>query len=165
MEKPLERFLFASRWLMAPIYVGLVVALMALVAKFIQELAHFVPRVFELSDTEVVLVILELIDLSFAASLLIMIVFSGYENFVSRIDTGTSDRPAWMGQIDFSGQKLKLIASIVAISGIHLLKSFMSIDEISKDKLMWLVITHMAFVVSGVMLALMDLLHSRSDKG
>lgn len=162
MERAIERFLFASRWLMAPIYVGLVLTLVALLAKFAQELLHFVPHVLELSETEVVLAVLSFIDLSFAASLLIMIIFSGYENFVSKIDTGTADRPTWMGQVDFGGQKLKLISSIVAISGIHLLKSFMNIQNTDPTSLKWMVITHLTFVVSGVLLALMDWLHEKA---
>jgi uncharacterized protein (TIGR00645 family) len=149
---------------MAPIYIGLVLTLVALLAKFIQELIHFVPHVLEMTETQVVLAVLTFIDLSFAASLLIMIIFSGYENFVSKIDTGTADRPSWMGQIDFGGQKLKLISSIVAISGIHLLKSFMNIENIDRNALMWLVITHITFVVSGVLLALMDWLHERAGQ-
>jgi uncharacterized protein (TIGR00645 family) len=162
MEQPLERLLFASRWLMAPIYLGLVAALLGLLAKFVQELLHFLPSVLELEESAVILSVLTLIDLSFVASLLLMIVFSGYESFVSRMDVADEDRPAWMGQIDFSGQKLKLIASIVAISGIHLLKAFMEIESIDKISLMWLVITHFVFVLSGVLLALMDYLASRA---
>jgi uncharacterized protein (TIGR00645 family) len=162
MEKPLERLLFASRWLMAPIYLGLVVALVALLAKFAQELIRFVPLVLELKESAVILAVLTLVDLSFVASLLLMIIFSGYESFVSRIDVPDAERPAWMGQIDFSGQKLKLIASIVAISGIHLLKSFMEVQSVDKTNLMWLVITHIVFVLSGVLLALMDYLAARA---
>jgi uncharacterized protein (TIGR00645 family) len=162
LEKPLERVLFASRWLMAPIYLGLVVALLALLAKFAQELVRFVPLVLDLKESAVILAVLTLVDLSFVASLLLMIIFSGYESFVSRIDVPEAERPAWMGQIDFSGQKLKLIASIVAISGIHLLKSFMEVQSVDKTNLMWLVITHLVFVLSGVLLALMDYLAARA---
>ena len=89
-------------------------------------------------------------------------VFAGYENFVSRIDTGDDHRPSWISTLGFAGIKLKLISSIVAISGIDLLKAFMHIGQISKDDLMWKVITHMAFVISGVLPALMDFLTVRS---
>ena len=164
MERAIEGFLFASRWLMAPIYVGLVLTLAALLAKFFQELLHFLPHVLEMSETQVILAVLTFVDISFAASLLVMIIVSGYENFVSRIDTGTADRPSWMGQIDFGGQKLKLISSIVAISGIHLLKSFMNIENVDRDALMWMVITHIVFVLSGVLLALMDWLHEKAGE-
>jgi uncharacterized protein (TIGR00645 family) len=138
------------------------VALLALLAKFAQELVRFVPLVLDLKESAVILAVLTLVDLSFVASLLLMIIFSGYESFVSRIDVPEAERPAWMGQIDFSGQKLKLIASIVAISGIHLLKSFMEVQSVDKTNLMWLVITHLVFVLSGVLLALMDYLAARA---
>ena len=157
MERPLERFIFGSRWLMAPFYVGLIGALGALMVKFVQELFHLLPDVLELKDGEVILGVLTLVDLSLAGNLLLMVIFSGYENFVSKIDVGDHrDRPDWMGKVDFGGLKLKLIASIVAISGIHLLKSFMNVENVSRDDLLWLVILHMAFVTSGVLLALMD---------
>ena len=157
MERPLERFIFGSRWLMAPFYVGLIGALGALMVKFVQELLHLLPDVLELKDGEVILGVLTLVDLSLAGNLLLMVIFSGYENFVSKIDVGDHrDRPDWMGKVDFGGLKLKLIASIVAISGIHLLKSFMNVENVSRDDLLWLVILHMAFVTSGVLLALMD---------
>ncbi len=159
VEQGLERFIFASRWIMAPFYVGLVVCLALLMLKFIQELLHMIPGVFAAKDSEVILAVLTLVDLSLAGNLLLMVIFAGYENFVSKIDTADSeDRPEWMGKVDFSGLKLKLIASIVAISGIHLLKSFMNIDKVDKTDLAWLVGVHMAFVVSGVLLAFMDYL-------
>lgn len=157
IERRLEKMIFASRWLMAPFYVGLIVALVILLIKFAQELFHFVPRVLAAKDTEVILAVLTLIDLSLAGNLLLMVIFSGYENFVSKIDVGDhQDRPEWMGKVDFSGLKIKLIASIVAISGIHLLKSFMNIASADKDDLFWLIVVHMTFVVSGLLLALMD---------
>lgn len=162
VELMLERALFAGRWLMAPFYVGMLAALALLMVKFCQELIAFAPGIWAMRDTEVILGILTLIDLSLVGNLLLMVVFSGYENFVSKMDIGDHrDRPEWMGKVDFSGLKLKLIASIVAISGIHLLKSFMSIgvtplDSSSEAELMWLVIIHLVFVVSGVLLALMD---------
>ena len=162
IEQTIERTIFVSRWLTAPIYLGLVVVLGVLVVKFLEELAHFVPHVLELRETDVILMTLTLLDLSLAASLVLMMIFSGYENFVSKIDTGGSERPAWMGTLDFGGLKLKLISSIVAISGVDLLKSFMNIGQISKEDLMWKVITHLVFVVSGVLLALMDDITSKA---
>jgi uncharacterized protein (TIGR00645 family) len=163
IEQGLERFIFGSRWIMAPFYVGLVFSLFLLMMKFIQELLHIVPTIFTAKDSEIILAVLTLVDLSLAGNLLLMVIFAGYENFVSKIDTADSeDRPEWMGKVDFSGLKLKLIASIVAISGIHLLKSFMNIEAVDKNELAWLVGVHMAFVVSGVLLALMDYLVSLS---
>lgn len=157
IERNLERLIFASRWVMAPFYLGLVVALALLLVKFAQELIHVVPAVIDMSETAVILAVLTLIDLSLAGNLLLMVIFAGYENFVSKIDTGDSeDRPDWMGKVDFSGLKLKLIASIVAISGIHLLRSFMAVAEMDKDNLYWMLIIHATFVLSGVLLAGMD---------
>jgi uncharacterized protein (TIGR00645 family) len=120
-----------------------------------------------MSSDQVILVILTLIDLSLAGNLLLIVLFSGYENFVSKLDIeDTTDRPPWMGTVDFSGLKMKLIASIVAISGIHLLKRFMEIGEtetpLDEPQLMWLVIIHLTFVGSGVLLALMDWLTAQT---
>ena len=163
LDKYLEEGMFRSRWIMAPFYVGLVLTLLVLLAKFTQELVLFAPTVLEVSEAKVILGVLTLIDLVLAGNLLLMVIFAGYENFVSKIDTGNSeDRPDWMGKVDFSGLKLKLIGSIVAISGIHLLKAFMDLKEIDKENLMWLVIIHMAFVISGVLFAVMDYLTARS---
>lgn len=163
LDKYLEEGMFRSRWIMAPFYVGLVLTLAILLVKFAQELILFAPTVLEVSEAKVILGVLTLIDLVLAGNLLLMVIFAGYENFVSKIDTGNSeDRPDWMGKVDFSGLKLKLIGSIVAISGIHLLKAFMDLKVIDKENLMWLVIIHMAFVISGVLFAVMDYLTARS---
>jgi uncharacterized protein (TIGR00645 family) len=164
IENAIERVIFGSRWLMAPFYLGLIVVLAVLMVKFAQELLHFVPHVFDLEETDVILMTLSMLDLTLGASLVLMMIFAGYENFVSRIDTGDDHRPSWMGSLDFGGLKLKLISSIVAISGIDLLKTFMNIGQIGKEDVMWKVITHMAFVVSGVLLALMDYLTERAKK-
>ena len=170
-ETFLERSLFASRWLMAPMYVGLVVALLGLVVIFFQELVHVVPTILSGSAhaEDAILLALSLIDLSLAGNLVLIVIFSGYENFVSKLDIGeTEDRPSWMGTVDFSGLKMKLVASIVAISAIALLKAFLeaseSADAIDGPKMMWLVIIHLTFVVSGVLLALMDWVASLTDK-
>ncbi len=160
LETIVERVIFGSRWLMAPFYLGLVVALVMLLVKFTQELVHEIPLVFALKEHEMILVVLSLIDMSLAGNLLLMVIFAGYENFVSKIGAAreSEDRPDWMGTVDFGGLKLKLIASVVAISGIHLLKSFMQITQKPFDErqLMWLVIVHLTFVTSGVLLAWMD---------
>lgn len=157
LERLIERTLFASRWVMAPFYLGLAVALVLLLVKFLQELFHTVPVVFSMSESQLVLSILSLIDLSLAGNLLLLVIFSGYENFVSKIDNADhKDRPEWMGKIDYSGMKLKLVASIVAISAIQLLRAFMNIEERDNIELAWLVGIHLTFVVSGVLLALMD---------
>ncbi len=171
IETILERGLFASRWLMAPMYVGLAVSLAMMMVIFLKELVYYVPKVLTLTPDQGILAVLTLIDLSLAANLLLIVLFSGYENFVSKLEIGDStDRPDWMGTVDFSGLKMKLIASIVAISGIHLLKVFMSLGKtdaaysVSVDTMFWMVIIHLTFVTSGVLLALMDWLTSKADK-
>ena len=167
-EKWLETGLFRARWLMAPFYVGLVAALAALLAVFVREAIHEFSQLGVMSPEDAILMVLSLIDLSLAGNLLLIVIFSGYENFVSKIDTGSDeDRPDWLGTVDFSGLKMKLIASIVAISAIALLKAFMHLaegDAIDNLHLIWLVVIHFTFVVSGVMLALMDWLASKTDK-
>ena len=173
LETAFERLLFRSRWLMAPIYLGLVAALFMLLVMFLRELIHYFPAVFAPHGTRTandgILVVLTLVDLSLAGNLLLIVLFSGYENFVSKLDLeGETDRPPWMGTVDFSGLKMKLIASIVAISGIQLLKTFMNIGkagyELNPDEAMWGVIIHLTFVTSGVLLALMDWLTAKTDK-
>jgi uncharacterized protein (TIGR00645 family) len=167
-ERWLESGLFRARWLMAPFYVGLVAALAALVVVFFNEAVHELKHVLTMSPEQAILMVLSLIDLSLAGNLLLIVIFSGYENFVSKIDTGDDeDRPGWMGTVDFSGLKMKLIASIVAISAIALLKAFMKTAEgeaVDNVHLAWLVGIHLTFVVSGVLMALMDLLASKTEK-
>lgn len=170
LERGFETLLFQSRWIMAPFYFGLVVALLALLYIFFAELVHELGHLATMTPEDAILMALSLIDLSLAGNLLLIVIFSGYENFVSRIDTaGDADRPGWMGTVDFSGLKMKLIASIVAISAIALLRAFMRIGEEALSpgdvtRFTWLVIIHLAFVVSGVLLALMDWLASKTDK-
>ena len=165
MERFLERTMFASRWLMAPFYIGLVASLILLLVKFVQELMHLAPHIIDMTESEAILGILTLIDMSLAGNLLLIVIFSGYENFVSKIHVDDhEDKPDWMGKVDFSGLKLKLIASIVAISGIQLLKQFMNIAAVPQDQLMWMVIVHLTFVLSGVMLAVMDLITVKAHK-
>ena len=157
IEDFLEKIIFASRWIMAPIYLGLVICLFFLLHVFIHEIIIFIPMASSAGEAEVILFILNLIDLSLAGNLLLMVIFSGYENFVSKIDVGGhKDKPAWMGKVNFSNLKLKLISSIVAISGIHLLKIFMSLDQYTKEQIILFISIHLAFVLSGVLLAFMD---------
>lgn len=165
LEKPIERGIFYSRWLLAPFYIGLIGALAGLLITFAQELLHFLLNIFNLDAADAILASLSLIDIALAGNLLIIVIFSGYENFVSKIDVAEADdKLDWRGKVDFTGLKLKLIASIVAISGIHLLKIFMDIGKYSDAQIRWMIIIHCVFVGSGVMLALMDFLVSRSKK-
>jgi uncharacterized protein (TIGR00645 family) len=171
-ESRFEQGLFSARWLMAPMYLGLVVSLVMLVVIFVKELAAYIPQVLTMTADQGILSILTLIDMSLAGNLLLIVLFSGYENFVSKLDIDHGgDRPDWMGKVDFSGLKMKLIASIVAISGIHLLKVFMALGKggdaahaVTVDTLTWMVVIHLTFVTSGVLLALMDWLAAKTDK-
>lgn len=175
IERFFEGILFTSRWLMAPFYFGLIAALAALLAVFFQDLWHQLPIIWTtrgMDTDQAIMLALSLIDLSLAGNLVLIVMFAGYENFVSKIDTGDhEDRPAWMGTVDFSDLKLKLVASIVAISGIALLKAFLEMSDGSEftqaeqTRLMWQVVVHVAFVITGVLLALMDWLtgHQRGS--
>jgi len=156
-ESVLEKTLFASRWLLAPFYLGLAVSIAILLIKFMQELFHLAMKAFVASEADTILGVLTLVDLSLTGSLLLIVMFSGYENFVSKIDhSGHRDWPEWMGSIDFTALKIKLLGSIVAISAIQLLKQFMDVRTASDRDLLWYVIIHVVFVVSSVLLALSD---------
>lgn len=163
MEQFIERGIFVSRWLLAPFYIGLIGAILALLATFMRELVHFAAGILSMEANDAILASLSLIDLALAGNLLIIVIFSGYENFVSKIDVAEADdKLEWRGKVDFTGLKLKLIASIVAISGIHLLKVFMDIPKYPVEQIRWMIVIHGVFVVSGVMLALMDYLVVRA---
>ncbi len=168
VERFVEGLLFNARWLLAPVYVGLIVSLAMLVVTFFEELALALPHIFTMTTEEAILSTLSLIDLSLGMNLVLIVVFSGYENFVSKIDTGGSeDRPHWMGTLDFSGLKMKLIGSIVAISAISLLRAFMTLtlpgSTFDERKMGWMIGLHMTFIVSGVLFALMDWIGSKTD--
>jgi len=164
-ERAFEKFIFASRWLMAPFYLGLIAALAALLMVFARDIVDEVMKIGALNETDIIVWVLSLIDLSLAANLLIMVIFAGYENFVSKMDIGDHpDRPSWIGKVDFSGMKLKLVASIVAISAIHLLRAFMEVETIDDRSLRWKVIIHVVFVISGVLLALMDWISQKAEE-
>ena len=156
-ERTVELIIFSSRWLLAPFYVGLVAALFVLLLKFGQELLHFVAHPLRATEADTILGVLTLIDLTFTGSLIVIVVFSGYENFVSKIDIArTRDWPEWMSKIDFTGLKLKLMSSIVAISAIQLLKIFMDLKNITDREIAWYVGLHVVFVISGLVFALTD---------
>lgn len=157
MEKVIERLLFLSRWLLVPMYLGLAGALLFLVVKFAREFVHVAISIVELSERQVMLSVLSLIDITLVANLLLMVILSGYENFVSKIDIAHgSERPSWLGKMDFSGLKLKLIGSIVAVAAIDLLGAFMNVEQFTSEQLAWKVGIQLTFVVCGVLYALMD---------
>lgn len=168
IEKVIERGLFASRWLMAPFYIGLVTTLVLLMYQFGRELLHLFLHAGSATESDVILGVLALIDLSLSGNLVLIVVFTGYENFVSKFDVDDhKDRPDWHGTVDFAGLKLKLITSMIAISGIQLLKVFMDVAKFSDRDIMWGLIIHGVFLASGVMLALMDRLsgHAAGTSG
>ena len=157
IERLLEQALFASRWLMAPFYAGLAAALLLLLVEFGRRTTGLFAHMFDVGGEELTVAILSLIDLSLMGNLLLMVIFAGYENFISRLDLeGHNDRPQWMGQVGFGDLKLKLMTSIVAISAIQVLESFMNITRLSDRELAWSVGMHLAFIVSSVLLAAMD---------
>jgi len=158
VERGLESMLFNSRWLMAPFYLGLVVSLAVLLLKFLMMLWEFILHAPGAKETDIILGVLSLIDVSLTGNLILIVVFSGYENFVSKIDPGGHpDWPEWMTKVDFAGLKQKLLASIVAISAIQVLKAFMNIDAVfDAHKMGWLVCVHLVFVISALVLALSD---------
>ena len=157
IERTIEGFLFWSRWLLAPLYMGLTVVLVFFAFKFFQELIHLIPLLPQMVEADLILTALGLIDLALVGNLLIMVILSGYENFISRIDqSAQTEKLTWLGKVDAGTLKIKVAASIVAISSIHLLKAFVNILSIPNDKLMWLVILHMTFVISALILAYVD---------
>ena len=157
MERFIEKTMYASRWLLAPIYVGLSLGLLALALKFFQEIFHVIPNVFAMAESELILVLLSLIDMSLVGGLLVMVMFSGYENFVSQLDIDEGkEKLSWLGKMDSTSLKMKVAASIVAISSIHLLRVFMDAQNISPQYLMWYVIIHMTFVVSAFVMGYLD---------
>jgi uncharacterized protein (TIGR00645 family) len=165
IETVLERLLFGSRWLLAPLYIGLVLSIILLLIKFAGEFLHLAGGIMTVKSDEIIIGILSLIDITLIANLLIIIVYAGYENFVSKLHTGDHvDRPDWMGQVDFSDLKIKVIGSIAAISAIELLKAFMHSENMTNSQLGWKVGIHLTFVGSGVLFALMDRLNPKHMK-
>jgi uncharacterized protein (TIGR00645 family) len=170
MERAIEKLLFASRWILAPVYLGMSLALVALGIKFFMELWHLLATVFTTSEADLVLVLLALVDMVLVGSLIVMVMFSGYENFVSSLDVDEGgERLSWLGKLDANSLKLKVASSIVAISSIHLLRAFMKtpsyVSDENSDALMWLVIIHLTFVVSAVMMGVLDRITSGQHRG
>ena len=163
-EAILESLVFRSRWLLAPFFIGLLFAIIALLVKFVKQLAALAVGMFTLTSDEMIIEILTLVDSALIAALLLIIGFSGYENFVSKIGIGDhEDRPAWMGKVGFSDLKIKLMGAIVAISAVELLKAFINVNQFTWQELGWKVGIHATFVVSGVLFAITDRLVERKD--
>lgn len=157
MERIIEQSMYAARWLLAPIYFGLSFALLALGIKFFQELFHVLPHILSVPEMDLVLLVLSLVDISLVGGLIVMVMFSGYENFVSQLDLKEgADKLNWLGKLDTASLKNKVAASIVAISSIHLLKIFMNAESIDNEKLLWYVVIHMTFVISAFAMGYLD---------
>lgn len=157
MEKLIERTLYGARWLLAPVYLGLSLLLVLLVLKYFQELFHMFPLIWDMKEETLVLSILALIDMTLVGSLVVMVMLSGYENFVSTLDVDEgSEKLDWLGKLDAGSLKLKVATSIVAISSIHLLKVFMAANQYTSEQLTWYVVIHMTFVVSAVLMGWLD---------
>lgn len=157
IELTLEKFIFASRWLLVPFFLGLIVGMAVLLIKFLKEMALLIQGVLGLIEHDTVISILTLVDTALIAVLLLIIVFSAYENFVSKLSIGDhEDRPSWMGKVGFSDLKMKLIGAIVAISAVELLKAFLVSATLTSEQLQWKILIHLTFVVSGLLFALAD---------
>lgn len=165
IEEIVEKVLFGGRWLLAPLYVGLLLSLVPLIYRFFIEFIHLMEGVASLKMQEITLKILELLDVVLLGNLIIIVIFAGYENFVSKINVATDsvDRPHWMGRVDYSGLKIKLIGSLVAISVIELLKDFMMEGAYDDKTQLWRIIIHITFVISGVLFALMDFIADKRE--
>ena len=167
LEIRFERLLFAARWLLAPLYAGMILALGAIVFVFMRALLRELGHLGTLTGEQAILLALSLVDLSLAGNLLLVVMFAGYESFVSRLHIDEHlDRPVWLGTIDFADLKLKVIASIVAISAITLLRTFLLLADpaaaVMPVRLLWMIVIQLTFVVSGVLLALMDRISARN---
>lgn len=157
MESLIERTMYAARWLLAPIYLGLSLAILLLGIKFFEELIHVFPMILSMTEADLVLVILSLVDLALVGGLLVMVMFAGYENFVSQLDMAEgAEKLGWLGTMDATSLKNKVAASIVAISSIHLLQIFMDAQNVPNDKILWYVILHMTFVLSAFGMGYLD---------
>ncbi|HBQ9972081.1 TIGR00645 family protein [Klebsiella pneumoniae] len=157
MERFLENTMYASRWLLAPVYFGLSLGLIALTIKFFQEIFHILPHIFSVSESDMILTLLSLVDMTLVGGLLVMVMFSGYENFVSQLDINEGkEKLSWLGKMDATSLKNKVAASIVAISSIHLLRVFMDAKNVPDNKLMWYVIIHLTFVLSAFVMGYLD---------
>jgi uncharacterized protein (TIGR00645 family) len=157
LERGLESLIIGSRWLQVPLYVGLMFVLGVVVVKFPFKLWDLVQRALIVEEGDLVLAVLSLVDLILVGNLVVMVIISGYENFVSHIDADiTTDKLSWFGKLDAGSIKIKLASSIVAISSIHLLQRFLEATTVANDKLYVLIVMHMTFVLSALILTYID---------
>ena len=164
VEHTIEAIILASRWLLVVFYLGLALALLLYAVSFTTKLYSFADKLLTLAETDTILKMLSLIDAALVASLVVMVIISGYENFVSRFDNADGTEISWLGKVDAGSLKIKVASTIVAISSIHLLQVFLNVQQFTDNQLMWLTIMHMAFVVSALLLAYIDRLMTSSKK-
>lgn len=155
IEHFIEAIILGSRWLLVVFYLGLALALALYAVSFLRKLLEYLSKIMDLDDTEAILKMLGLIDAALVASLIVMVIISSYENFVSRFDNAEGEL-TWLGKIDAGSLKIKVASTIVAISSIHLLQVFLYVEKYGNDKLMWYTLIHLAFVVSALFLAFID---------
>ena len=158
IERILERAMFSSRWALAPVYVTLCLTLLVITYKVIALFLYEITHLNELSLNELLVFVLHIVDLALVGNLVLMVVYASYENFISKIEVAKNhpDRPSWMGSLDFSGLKLKLIASIVAISSIGLLEAFIDVGSKTSEEIYLMIYIHAIFILSGLVIAIMD---------
>ena len=155
--KALESFIFWSRWLQAPLYVGLIIAQGVYVYQFVIELLHLVGKAGTLTDTDIMLIVLGLIDVVMIANLLIMVIIGGYETFVSRLDLeGHPDQPEWLSHVNAGVLKVKLATALIGISSIHLLKTFINAGNLPEKTMVFQISIHLTFVISAFVMAWTD---------
>lgn len=159
----MEKFIFWSRWVQAPLYLGLIVAQCVYVLHFFKELFHLVQGVATLSETDVMLLVLGLIDVVMIANLLIMVIIGGYETFVSRLDLESHpDQPEWLSHVNAGVLKIKLATAIISISSIHLLKTFINVSNLEDKTMQWQVTIHLVFIISAMAMAYTDKLMNQT---
>lgn len=164
IEDNFEKLLYASRWLLSPLYIILIIVLILILFKFVSEVISFIMIMSTLDMNDWIIRVLELLDLTLVANLVLIVAFSGYENFVSKIDISEDhiDRPSWMGRLDFSGLKLKIIGSVVAISLIELLQDFLNVaTRVDPNIEFWRIMLHLTFVITGVAFAATQVLSEK----
>jgi uncharacterized protein (TIGR00645 family) len=165
MERLIERTLIAARWLLAPLYLGLALLLVLFILQFFQNLWHATLGVVGATHTQLIVDALSMVDLALVASLIVIVMLSSYENFISRLDLeSVSVQLGWLAKLDAGSVKVKIAVAIVVISAIDLLQAFLEIEDIANDKLLWRVIVHLTFVVSALALAWLDRLTARTHE-
>lgn len=159
----LSRIIFTSRWLQLPLYLGLIVAQAVYAGLFLKEVWHLLSHATEFTETMVMLTVLSLIDVVMVSNLLIMVIIGGYETFVSRLGIeGHPDEPEWLDHVNAGLLKVKLAMALISISSIHLLKTFIEVDQKTNDAVMWQVVIHMAFLLSALVMAWVDKISSHA---